>query len=100
MKKISLICGKCNDKCGPFIITSHKERPDFGRCPTCKASIWKIDAQNTIYRNFQKMTIQEPPNKVEPGRIPRQREIIVLNDLIDAAKPGDEVFIVGELKAR
>jgi len=36
----------------------------------------------------------------EPGRIPRHREIIVLNDLVDCVKPGDEVFIIGEYKVR
>lgn len=95
MKKVGLICGSCGDKVGPFVIHSQKV-PDFGKCNTCNSKNFKIDIYNTLYRNFQKLTIQEPPNKVEPGRIPRQREIIVLNDLIDNVKPGDECFVVGE----
>jgi DNA replication licensing factor MCM2 len=32
---------------------------------------------------------------VPPGRVPRQKECIVLHDLVDAARPGDEVEITG-----
>jgi DNA replication licensing factor MCM2 len=49
----------------------------------------------SIYRNYQKWTIQETPGSVPPGRVPRQKEIYVLNDLIDTARPGDEVEITG-----
>lgn len=41
------------------------------------------------------MTIQETPGTVPPGRVPRQKECIVLHDLVDAARPGDEVEITG-----
>lgn len=30
-----------------------------------------------------------------PGRVPRQKEVILLNDLVDSARPGDEVEITG-----
>jgi len=39
--------------------------------------------------------VQETPGKVEAGRVPRQKEVIVMNDLVDAAKPGDEVWVIG-----
>lgn len=45
----------------------------------------------TIYRNYQKMTLQESPGSVPPGRLPRHREVILLSDLIDNAKPGEEI---------
>jgi DNA replicative helicase MCM subunit Mcm2 (Cdc46/Mcm family) len=37
------------------------------------------------------MTLQESPGTVPPGRLPRHREVILLADLIDTAKPGEEV---------
>lgn len=49
----------------------------------------------SVYRNYQKWTIQETPGSVPPGRVPRQKEIYVLNDLVDSARPGDEVEITG-----
>lgn len=39
--------------------------------------------------------MQETPGTVPPGRVPRQKECIVLHDLVDAARPGDEVQIIG-----
>ena len=41
------------------------------------------------------MTLQESPGSVPAGRLPRQREVILLADLIDSAKPGDEVEVTG-----
>ena len=48
----------------------------------------------TVYRNYQKMTLQESPGSVPAGRLPRHREVILLWDLIDTAKPGEEVVSV------
>jgi DNA replication licensing factor MCM2 len=46
------------------------------------------------------MTIQETPGTVPPGRVPRQKEVYVLYDLVDSARPGDEVEITGIFKNR
>lgn len=45
----------------------------------------------TIYRNYQKLTLQESPGIVPAGRLPRYKEVILLNDLIDCARPGEEI---------
>lgn len=37
------------------------------------------------------MTLQESPGSVPAGRLPRHREIVLLWDLIDSAKPGEEI---------
>jgi len=39
------------------------------------------------------MTLQESPGSVPPGRLPRHREVILLWDLIDSAKPGEEIVL-------
>jgi DNA replicative helicase MCM subunit Mcm2 (Cdc46/Mcm family) len=48
------------------------------------------------HRNYQKLILQESPGQVPAGRLPRQKEVILLNDLIDCARPGEEVQLVGE----
>lgn len=45
----------------------------------------------TVYRNYQKITLQESPGTIPPGRLPRSKDVILLHDLIDNVKPGDEV---------
>jgi DNA replication licensing factor MCM2 len=42
-----------------------------------------IENQQTVYRNYQKITIQEAPGSVPPGRVPRTKDVILLYDLID-----------------
>lgn len=37
------------------------------------------------------MTIQESPGTVPAGRLPRSKDTILLDDLVDMCKPGDEV---------
>ena len=50
----------------------------------------------TVYQNYQRITMQESPNSVAAGRLPRSKEVILLDDLCDGCKPGDEIvrFVV------
>ena len=44
-----------------------------------------------MYKNYQRITLQESPGKVPPGRLPRSKEVILLDDLVDTVKPGDDI---------
>lgn len=55
----------------------------------------QINMEQTIYRNYQKVTIQESPGRIPAGRIPRSKDCILLSDLCDRCKPGDEVDVTG-----
>lgn len=57
-----------------------------------------MNMEKTVYRNYQKVTIQESPGSVPAGRLPRHREVILLWDLVDSVKPGEEVEVVGIYK--
>ena len=41
------------------------------------------------------MTLQESPGSVPAGRLPRSREVILLWDLVDCARPGEEIEVTG-----
>jgi DNA replicative helicase MCM subunit Mcm2 (Cdc46/Mcm family) len=58
---------------------------------------FQVDASHTVYQNYQKLTLQESPGSVPAGRLPRHKEVILLNDLIDCARPGEEVQVTGGL---
>ena len=44
-----------------------------------------------MYSDYQKINMQETPGTIPAGRLPRHREVILICDLIDSVKPGDEV---------
>ena len=58
-------------------------------------SILYINTQLTVYQNFQRITLQESPGSVPAGRIPRHKDVILTDDLIDSVSPGEEVEITG-----
>lgn len=44
----------------------------LGACPMCQQSgSFHIENEKSIYRNYQKWTIQETPGTVPAGRVPR-----------------------------
>lgn len=51
------------------------------------------------YRDSQRITIQEMPEKSPPGQLPRSVEVLIESDLCDACKPGDRVSISGIFRA-
>ena len=100
MKKVMYYCSKCGEKIGPFLYNGIDEvRP--GSCQSCHSSgPFPINSEDTLYRNYQKLTIQESPGSILPGRIPRQKEVLLTNDLVDSVKPGDEVELTGVFISR
>ncbi|CCL98347.1 uncharacterized protein FIBRA_00342 [Fibroporia radiculosa] len=95
LKYVKFDCRKCGAVLGPFYQDATKEvRVSY--CPSCEGKgPFTVNSEQTVYRNYQKMTLQESPGSVPPGRLPRHREVILLWDLIDSAKPGEEIEVTG-----
>jgi len=55
----------------------------------------EIEIGLSVYKDFQKFTIQEAPENSPPGQIPRSVEVLCEGDLADKAKPGDRVQVIG-----
>lgn len=77
LKQVMYDCLKCGALIGPFFINEEKEfKPES--CQNCSSKgPFAINAQNTIYGNYQKLTLQESPSDVPSGMVPRQKEIIL-----------------------
>ncbi|KAG7374182.1 phospholipid-translocating P-type ATPase, flippase [Nitzschia inconspicua] len=94
-----------NRQCGAVIYPEHdiKERvgKDSGKiwgpeaCPRCEGSHFKLDNTKSVYGNVQRVNLQESPGSVPPGRVPRQKEVFLTEDLIDTVRPGEEIEVTG-----
>lgn len=62
---------------------------------TTSAFYLQLNVAETVYRNYQKITVQESPGTVPAGRLPRHKEVVLLHDLINRARPGEEVMVTG-----
>ncbi|KAI0232086.1 DNA replication licensing factor mcm2 [Lamellibrachia satsuma] len=95
LSMIKYDCNKCGFILGPFFQSQNQEvKP--GCCPECQSTgPFEINMEQTLYKNYQRLTIQESPGKVPPGRLPRSKDAILLDDLADTCKPGDEIELTG-----
>lgn len=95
LKYVKFNCTKCHATLGPFQQESSTE-VKISYCQECQSrGPFTLNSEKTVYRNYQKLTLQESPGTVPAGRLPRHREVILLWDLIDSAKPGEEVEVTG-----
>ena len=98
MQAVKYDCARCSFIIGPIIQRGDKEQR-VSLCPSCHSKgPFRVNVALTEYRNHQTILLQEPPGKVPPGRLPRSLEVVLTNDLIDRARPGEDVDITGVYK--
>ena len=59
-------------------------------CYRCCCSL-QVNHGRSVYQNYQQVKVQESPNDVPAGRVPRHKTVVLMDDLIDRAKPGQQV---------
>jgi len=88
-------CTRCGYVLGPFYQDQNEEvKP--GTCPECQSlGPFEINQCETLYKNYQRITLQESPGKVTAGRLPRSKDALLFGDLCDQCRPGDEIELTG-----
>ena len=73
------------------------------QCPECsregrKSQGFVLVAEKSRFVDVQKFVLQEKPEELPPGQLPRSIEVVVRDDLVDTVRPGDRVTVVGFLR--
>eukprot|EP00178_Gracilaria_changii_P010934 TRINITY_DN315_c0_g3_i1.p1 TRINITY_DN315_c0_g3~~TRINITY_DN315_c0_g3_i1.p1 ORF type:complete len:972 (+),score=217.24 TRINITY_DN315_c0_g3_i1:219-3134(+) len=96
LRNVKLNCEKCRRVLTPPATSTLRPERSIRSCPECESrGPFTVNAEQSSFGNFQKLTLQERPGSVPAGRLPRYKEIILLDDLIDCARPGEEVEVTG-----
>ncbi|MEM1643592.1 MAG: minichromosome maintenance protein MCM [Desulfurococcaceae archaeon] len=68
-------------------------------CPQCgRSGRLQLDVSKSKYMDWQKIAVQEKPEEIPPGQMPRSIEVVLTGDLVDRARPGDRATVVGILR--
>ncbi|KAH6837567.1 minichromosome maintenance family protein [Perilla frutescens var. hirtella] len=94
LQQVKYDCNTCGAILGPFVKTSYAG-VKVGSCSHCQSKgPFTVNIEQTIYRNYQKLTLQESSGII-PAGLPRCTKVILLNDLVDCARPGEEIEVTG-----
>ena len=100
--KAEFECMICGATFEVFQLTSRIKWPKFCNGTRCKAksqSDFRLISRNSEFIDWQSVMIQEIPEDLPPGRIPRAIQAILTYDLVDSVKPGDRVTLMGAFKS-
>ncbi|NJE07179.1 helix-turn-helix domain-containing protein [Thermococcus sp. M39] len=90
----------CKD-CGNEMIRLQKPFASLvkpSKCDQCGSKNIELDVDKSNFINLQTFRLQDRPESLKGGQMPRFVDAILLDDLVDSALPGDRVVITGILR--
>jgi len=67
-------------------------------CPSCnRRRGFELVPKESVFIDSQRITIQERPEELPAGQLPRSLNIELRDDLVDVARPGDRVSVTGSI---
>ncbi|ASJ09741.1 cell division protein [Thermococcus siculi] len=68
------------------------------KCDACGSRNIDLDVEKSRFINFQSFRLQDRPESLKGGQMPRFVDAILLDDMVDTALPGDRVLVTGILR--
>ena len=69
-------------------------------CASCKQqSGWDLIEDQCVFKNTQEARVQERPEDLPPGMLPRYLDVRLDDDIVDTARPGDRVALTSVVRA-
>jgi replicative DNA helicase Mcm len=67
-------------------------------CPSCnRRRGFELVHEESVFIDSQRITIQERPEELPPGQLPRSVTVELRDDLVDIARPGDRISVIGSI---
>lgn len=64
--------------------------------PSCEnQSMFTLNIAKSLFIDWQKVKIQENPNEIPTGSMPRTLDVILRGEMVERAKPGDKIKLTG-----
>jgi len=95
--KAAFQCRKCNAM--SYVEQAGTLMRGPGVCAHCRSKIFEFMEKQSTFMNSQEIRIQERPEDLPPGQLPRAMDIKLSEDMVDIARPGDRVSITGTARA-
>ncbi len=96
--KAAFQCRKCNAM--SYVEQAGTLMRGPGVCAHCRSKVFEFMEKQSTFMNSQEIRIQERPEDLPPGQLPRVIDIKLSEDLVDIARPGDRVSIIGIARAQ
>nr|MDO8110072.1 minichromosome maintenance protein MCM [Candidatus Sigynarchaeota archaeon] len=71
---------------------------NVGGCKNSKKTEFRLLGKSSHFIDWQQIRIQEMPEELNAGNVPRYVDALHLHDLVDNFRPGDRVTLVGVIK--
>ena len=69
-------------------------------CPNCQQKdAFELLEEQSKFKNTQEARIQERPEDLPPGQLPRYLDVRLEEDLVDTARPGDRIALTAIVRA-
>ncbi len=94
--KAAFTCNQCGetillDQTDQFLKTPRE-------CPSCSSRRgFELNPKESVFIDSQRIAIQERPEELPAGQLPRQINVDLRDDIVDIARPGDRVNLTGVL---
>ncbi len=90
--------GQCGNEIPVFQEEGRFTTPLFcDACNTSKPSV-KLIPEKSVFIDWQKIRVQESPDELPPGQMPRSVDVTLRGDIVDISRPGDLVKVTGMLQ--
>lgn len=91
-------CRKCNSF--TFVEQSGLVMREPELCGRCRSKLLDFAEKQSTFINSQELRMQERPEDLPPGQLPRAIAVKLFEDLVDVARPGDRISLTGIVRVQ